>query len=137
MLSLEPLFFDVDDNDDGINWCLSDESWSDGSDAGSPGELNGPCASYDHDGDGQSAADGDCDDTDATIYDGAPEIDAAVDNDCDGDAELGPVASAEEGSASNALECGTITLDGSASYDPSGDTDITFDWSLAGGRRHL
>ena len=129
-MSLEPLFFDVDDNDDGINWCLSDESWSDGSDAGSPGELNGPCASYDHDGDGQSAADGDCDDTDATIYDGAPEIDAAVDNDCDGDAELGPVASAEEGSASNALECGTITLDGSASYDPSGDTDITFDWSL-------
>ena len=39
----EQLFFDVDDNDDGINWRLSDESWSDGSDAGSPGELNGPC----------------------------------------------------------------------------------------------
>ena len=94
------------------------------------GELNGPCASYDHDGDGQSAADGDCDDTDATIYDGAPEIDAAVDNDCDGDAELGPSRKRGRGSASNALECGTITLDGSASYDPSGDLDITFDWSL-------
>lgn len=39
----------------------------------------------DDDGDGQSPAGGDCDDTDSSIYSGANEIcDGGVDNDCDG-----------------------------------------------------
>ncbi|HTR50029.1 MAG TPA: putative metal-binding motif-containing protein [Kofleriaceae bacterium] len=42
----------------------------------------------DMDGDGQSVADGDCDDTDPTIYKGAPEICGdGKDNDCDGVAD--------------------------------------------------
>jgi hypothetical protein len=42
----------------------------------------------DHDGDGQSVAQGDCDDTDPTVYKGAPEICGdGKDNDCDGVAD--------------------------------------------------
>ena len=37
----------------------------------------------DDDGDGFTEADGDCDDTDATSYPGAPELVDGVDNDCD------------------------------------------------------
>jgi hypothetical protein len=129
-MSLEPLFYAVADNDLGSSWCLADEEWATNSDKGTPGIENGPCASYDHDGDGQSVVDGDCDDTNPDIYAGAPETDPTLDNDCDGDIEEGPVAIASEGSASNAQECGTVTLDGTSSYDPGGDTALTYEWSL-------
>jgi|GEM_PF-2414015 len=49
--------------------------------------LSADCAcegAEDFDGDGQSPDDGDCDDTDPTIYDGAPETCDAIDSDCDG-----------------------------------------------------
>lgn len=132
-MSLEPLFWSTVDNDEGVNWCLASLSWTGDSDFGTPGEANEPCVTYDHDGDGQSVADGDCDDADADVYLGAPEIDAAVDNDCDGTAELGPVASAVEGAASNAQVCGTVDLDGTGSYDPDGDTNLTYEWTLVSG----
>jgi len=38
----------------------------------------------DYDGDGQSGCDGDCDDTRADIYTGAPELCDGLDNNCDG-----------------------------------------------------
>ena len=41
-------------------------------------------ASIDNDGDGMSEDDGDCDDTDASVYLGADEICDGLDNDCDG-----------------------------------------------------
>ncbi len=40
--------------------------------------------SIDHDGDGVTAADGDCDDADAAVFPGAAELCDGVDNDCDG-----------------------------------------------------
>jgi hypothetical protein len=127
---LEPLFLTALENDDGANWCEASESWGEGTELGSPGEANSPCASYDHDGDGFSAVEDDCDDTDSAVYFGAPEIDPAVDNDCDGDPEQGPTAAAVEGASSNAQECGTVLLDGTGSFDPDGDTDLTYEWSL-------
>ena len=38
----------------------------------------------DHDGDGFSIGEGDCDDTNGTIYPGAPDLADGLDNDCDG-----------------------------------------------------
>jgi hypothetical protein len=46
-------------------------------------------AGVDADGDGFSVAEGDCDDDDATVYPGAPELIDAIDNDCDGQADEG------------------------------------------------
>ncbi len=40
--------------------------------------------SHDFDGDGQTEQEGDCDDSDATIYLNAPEICDGLDNDCSG-----------------------------------------------------
>jgi len=42
---------------------------------------------YDDDGDGQAELDGDCNDADATVYDGARELADCKDNDCDGNLE--------------------------------------------------
>jgi hypothetical protein len=41
----------------------------------------------DADGDGFSVEDGDCDDSNATIYPGAPEVPDKIDNDCDGEVD--------------------------------------------------
>ena len=43
-----------------------------------------PSTEIDDDGDGQSECEGDCDDSDATIFSGAPELCDGIDNDCDG-----------------------------------------------------
>ena len=42
-------------------------------------------SNIDDDGDGYTENDGDCDDTDATIYPGATDIEDGIDNDCDGE----------------------------------------------------
>lgn len=129
-MSLEPTLSDAASNDDGGSWCLGASNWAPLSDLGTPGAANGPCASFDHDGDGMSVDDGDCDDGDGTVYLGAPEIDELVDNDCDGTAELGPIADAALGSGTSYDQCENVILDGSASYDPQGDPDLSFAWTL-------
>ena len=47
------------------------------------------CTNVDYDLDGQSPDDGDCDDTNPTIYLGAPEICDGLDNDCNGQVDDG------------------------------------------------
>jgi hypothetical protein len=46
------------------------------------GVVHETCVAIDQDADGFSVADGDCNDLDATIYPGAPEICDGKDNDC-------------------------------------------------------
>jgi len=114
-------------------WCEATLSW-DGGDYGSPGEVNEWCASIDHDFDGMTIGEGDCDDTDADVYQDAPEIDATKDNDCDGDIELMPVAVATYDTNTSSLEhCDSIYLDGSGSYDPDNSPtgNLTYSWELA------
>lgn len=65
-------------------WCTSDTALP-GGDRGTPGQINDYCRAIDHDGDGVSQNDGDCDDANAEISPDAQEIWDDVDNDCDGE----------------------------------------------------
>lgn len=49
----------------------------------------GPCGEQDADGDGYTSQGGDCDDSDASVYPGAPEVCDGVDQNCDGEADEG------------------------------------------------
>jgi hypothetical protein len=52
-----------------------------------PGEPNGWCEGIDHDGDGYTEGEGDCDDWNAEVGPGAPEVWDGWDNDCNGTAD--------------------------------------------------
>lgn len=81
----------------------------------------------DHDGDGQSMAQGDCDDTDKTVYKGAPEICGdGKDNDCDGVADRSVDGSGNVTACSPFSATADITLD-KLSFDSSGAPIIAFD----------
>ena len=84
-VSLDPGYFDADENDSASVWCST--AWPTVAEAdvlSTPGEDNALCPTLDHDDDGYSIAEGDCDDTSDEIgphraetpYDG-------IDNDCD------------------------------------------------------
>ena len=82
----------------------------------------------DHDGDGYTIAEGDCDDSDASIHPGATEVCDGVDNNCAGGVDEEPAASA---SCSNGLWCdgeeycqsGSCRDGGDPCVDGSGCTD--------------
>lgn len=116
-------------NDVATNWCEARDSWGfTNGDKGSPGEQNELCSSIDHDEDGYTGDEGDCDDSDATVYPGAYEGNPLLDNDCDGVIEEAPTAVADVVAATH-MTCSSFTLDATGSSDPQGSA-LSYDWSL-------
>ncbi len=129
-MSVDPLHADAAGNDDPAVWCTAAEAWGFGTDFGTPGEANEPCPQFDHDGDGWTGEDGDCDDEDAAVYPEAPEITVGVDNDCDGEVGVMPVASADYNPITSTLGVSQpLYLDGSDSFDPDGGS-LSWSWNL-------
>lgn len=131
-MAVEPAYVDITSNDDPLYWCPSPSEWALGSDLGSPGAENPTCLTFDHDLDGFPPAAGDCDDDNSTIYPGAPEVDGSLDNDCDGVAEAGPIASAKlDTEVSDTEVCGITYMDASETTDPDGDDIVSYEWTVA------
>ena len=100
----------------------------------------------DRDSDGVTVADGDCDDTDASVFPGATEVANARDDDCDGDADEGLAEEADadgDGVTVSAGDCDDLDpdrypgapeandrldhdCDGVAGTDPTDDDGDTF-----------
>jgi hypothetical protein len=117
---------DCDDRDASVNPGVA-ETWYDGVDGNCDGADD-----YDADGDGyDSSAFGgtDCDDRDASVHPGALETDPGVDQDCDGEVEATPTASADALSSSSFEHCSALVLDASASADPDGGA-LGYLWTI-------
>jgi hypothetical protein len=109
--------------------CDDPDTWYADGDSDGYGDASAPYIACDQPS-GHVSDYSDCDDGDATIYPGAPEVDAGVDNNCDGVVGGMPVAVAQyEGASSTLLSCDALQLDGSGSSDPDGDA-LGFEWSL-------
>jgi len=128
-ISLDPVGYGAGVVADTEQWCAAVEGWGTNTDKGSPGSGNELCSTWDHDGDGYSGDDGDCVDTDATIWPGAPEVLSTVDNDCDGEVETMPVAVAGYDTTDSLVHCTEVSLDGTTSHDPDGNA-VSYDWEL-------
>ncbi len=106
---------DCDDTNADISPAAT-ETWYDGTD-----QDCDAASDWDADADGhdsQTYGGDDCDDHDASVNPSALEADADKDNDCDGDIEAMPTASATyDTSTSSLLHCDMIQLDGSGSAD--------------------
>ncbi|MCO4769768.1 MAG: hypothetical protein KDA24_07025 [Deltaproteobacteria bacterium] len=61
-------------------------------------------AGIDHDGDGYTVRQGDCDDTNSAVYPGAPDVQDGFDNDCDGELDEGSPESDDDGDGFADLE---------------------------------
>ena len=114
-------------------WCASESAYGDG-DRGTPGAANGRCATVDHDGDGASVADGDCDDDDPTRSPTIPEAWDGYDNDCDGvidDMDTSSAVGSWDGTNQQLLSWSR----GLAITDPNGDgaADLIVSASATGG----
>ncbi len=86
-LSLDPYFDSSDDIASSALWCSSTSAFG-GGDLGTPGADNDYCSSVDHDADGYSQDDGDCDDFNADIFPGQQESWNGIDDNCDGEVDV-------------------------------------------------
>ncbi len=117
-------------NDDPMLWCAATIRWTEDptSDKGSPGAGNEYCTTFDHDGDGYTGADGDCNEEDSTTYPGAWEGSDTSDNDCDGVDETAPTGVAT--STGTGFSCDDIALSSAGSWDYEEGYVLTFAWEL-------
>ena len=108
-------------------------------------------SAYDQDGDGVTTCAGDCDDGDATVFPGSPELEDGVDQNCDGTADEGTNAYDDDGDglSENDGDCndgddgvfpgGTETMGNGIDDDcdgtvDQGTSDLDFDgYALQGG----
>ena len=90
-MNLDPSRQDAEDNDDALNWCVATSVIAPGYDLGSPGRGEDLCPQFDHDKDGITGLEGDCDDADPLVFPLAWEDprDGADDN-CDGHIDEAP-----------------------------------------------
>lgn len=83
-IQLDPMFVDPANGSLKKYWCVSTAEFGAGDDRGTPGLSNTLCDTVDHDGDGSSVAQGDCDDANPEISPRAPERWNGIDDNCDG-----------------------------------------------------
>ncbi|MFT7518489.1 MAG: hypothetical protein ACI9MC_000620 [Kiritimatiellia bacterium] len=83
-IGLDALFNENLDATGPSTWCTNISTQLSGGDHGTPGATNDHCPQFDHDGDGISFDEGDCDDTTRTIGPDEVEIWDGVDRNCDG-----------------------------------------------------
>ena len=95
-IGLDPEFVGASYAGQPTYWCSATTAMS-GGDLGTPGVENDRCSSVDHDFDGVSEDDGDCDDDDADVYPDATEVFDGKDNDCDGSTDDVIVADSASG----------------------------------------
>jgi hypothetical protein len=128
-IMVDPGYYSATANDNTEVWCAATMTWGTDptGDKGSPNAPNELCSTWDHDLDGYSVDQGDCDDTNPTVYPGAYEGDPLLDNDCDGDIEEAPFAVAAL--VGTAEACTDFTLSGTGSYDNQG-SPLTYSWEL-------
>lgn len=102
--------------------------YADGLDNNCDGQLDEGTIRADDDNDGFTEIEGDCDDVRSDVYPGATEVLDGQDNNCDGigDPNQAPVALAV--AVAPTTTCEEVTLDGTGSSDPDGDTLRYFYW---------
>ncbi len=131
-LSLDPTLADASSAALSDSWCLGQSSYGDG-DLGTPGAINDWCPEIDHDADGYTVDEGDCDDADARANPDMTEVWDWIDDDCDGSADNVDVNRADgllDGDATDYL--GWQNSLSTGDYDGDGQLDFAVGGTYVG-----